>query len=71
MTSANLQLVQFNYVIKQLVHALDIEHLGSLESTQEARVALSCASCNSYASFMAIRMLTHELIIVKSPMRMD
>ena len=27
-------------------------HLGSLESTQEARVALGCASSNSYASFV-------------------
>ena len=30
----------------------DIEHLGSLESIQEARVALGCALCNSYASFV-------------------
>ena len=40
------------YVIKQLVHALAVqyqvmEHLGSLESTQEA-----IASGNSYASFV-------------------
>ena len=34
----------------QLCVCRDIEHLGSLESTQEARVALGCASCNSYAS---------------------
>ena len=27
-------------------------HLGSLESTQEARVALGCASSYSYASFV-------------------
>ena len=27
-------------------------HLGSLKSTQEARVALGCASSNSYASFV-------------------
>ena len=27
-------------------------HLGSLESTQEARVALRCASSNSYVSFV-------------------
>ena len=27
-------------------------HLGSLESTQEARVAFGCASSNSYASFV-------------------
>ena len=42
------------YVIKELVHAFScayIElwmHLGSLESTQEARVALGCASSNSF-----------------------
>ena len=30
----------------------DIEPLGSLESTQEARVALGCASSNSYASLV-------------------
>ena len=46
----------FRYVIKELVHAFScacIElwmHLGSLESTQEARVALGCTSSNSYAS---------------------
>ena len=43
------------HVIKGLVHAFSIElgmHLGSLESTQEARVDLSCASSNSYASFV-------------------
>ena len=36
----------------QLCVCRDIEHLGSLESTQEARVALGCASCNSYASLV-------------------
>ena len=46
-----------SYVIKEFAHAFScvyIElwmHLGSLESTQEARVALGCASNNSYASF--------------------
>ena len=46
------------HVIKELVHAFScayIElwmHLGSLESTQKARVALGCASSNSYASFV-------------------
>ena len=30
----------------------DIEHLRSLESTQEARVPLGCASSNYYASFV-------------------
>ena len=53
----------------------DIEHLGSLESTQKARVALGCASSYSYASlvlrspnfpraqYLDIRTLTHELKI--------
>ena len=36
----------------QLCVCRDIEHLGSLESTQEARVALGCASYNSYVSFV-------------------
>ena len=27
-------------------------HLGSLESTQDARIALGCTSSNSYASFV-------------------
>ena len=59
--------------MRQLCVCRDIEHLGSLESTQEARVALGCASCNSYASFalsklpsaqyLDIRTLTHELIV--------
>ena len=44
-------------VIKQLVHAWacvrwDMKHLRSLESTQEARVALGYALSNSYTSFM-------------------
>ena len=30
----------------------DMKHLGSLESTQEARVAQGYASSNSYTSFM-------------------
>ena len=34
------------------VHYRVMEHLGSLESTQEARVALGYASGNSYASFV-------------------
>ena len=51
-------LLYFHYVIKELVHAFScayIElwmHLGSLESTQEARVALGYASSNSYASLV-------------------
>ena len=57
----------------QLCVCRDIELLGGLESTQEARVALGFASCNSYASFVLsklpasqylyIRTVTHELIV--------
>ena len=36
----------------QLCVCRDIEHLGSLGSTQEARNAFGCASSNSYASFV-------------------
>ena len=50
----------------QLCVCRDIEHLGSLESTQEARVALG----NSYASFVLSKLPacsmsrhTHELIV--------
>ena len=45
------------YVVKELVHAFSwvyIElwiHLGSLESTQEARVALGCASSEQILRF--------------------
>ena len=52
------RLLYFRYVIKELVHAFScayIElwmHLGSLENTQEARVALGYASSNSYASLV-------------------
>ena len=55
-------------MLQQCVYR-DIEHLGSLESTQKARVALG----NSYASFVLsklpraqyldIRTLAHELIV--------
>ena len=34
------------------VHYRVMEHLGSLEGTQEARVALGYALGNSYASFV-------------------
>ena len=50
--------ISTGYVIKQLVHAFSCTyselwmHLGSLESTQEARVALGCASSNSYTSLV-------------------
>ena len=52
------RLLYFHYVIKKLVHAFScayIElwmHAGSLESAQEARVALGYASSNSYASLV-------------------
>ena len=36
----------------QLWVCRDVEHLGSLESTQEARVARGAAESNSYASFV-------------------
>ena len=42
--------------MRQLCVCRDIEHLGSFESTQEARVALGCASCNSYASFVVSKL---------------
>ena len=51
------------HAIKELVHAFScayIElwmHLRSLESTQEARVALGCASSNTYASFVLSKLL--------------
>ena len=53
-----LLLIFVSYVIKEFVDAFScayIElwmHLGSLESTQEARVALGCASSYFYASFV-------------------
>ena len=44
-----------------------MKHLGSLKSTQEARVALGYASSNSYASLMLSklqkRMLMYEPIV--------
>ena len=38
--------------MRQLCVHQDMKHLGSLESTQEARVAQGYASSNSYTSFM-------------------
>ena len=85
MTSANKSLKKkiFHWVenvIKQVVHQY-MKHLGSLESTQEARVALGYASSNSYTSFMLSkflrashldeRMLTHELIVNCSVTRIE
>ena len=39
------------------VHYRVMEHLGSLESTQEARVALGYASGNCYSPFVLYRFL--------------
>ena len=58
----------------QLCVRRNIEHLGSLESIQEARVGLGCASSKSYASFVFSKLsarpqyldiptLTHKLIV--------
>ena len=53
-----------SYVIKEFAHAFSsahIElwmHLGSLESTQETRVALGCTSSYSYASFVLSKLTT-------------
>ena len=70
------------HVIKELVYAFScvyIElwmHLGSLESTQEARVALGLASSNSYASFVLSKPITrythakHEPILKKKTQEM-
>ena len=41
------------------VHYRVMEHLGSLESTQEARVALGYAWGNSYASFVLHNSMVH------------
>ena len=41
-----------NWFIRQLCVHRDMKHLGSLESTQEARVARGYTSSNSYASFV-------------------
>ena len=56
----------------QLCVCRDIEHAGSLESTQEARVALgfastltplSCSPNFPHAQYFDIRTLAHELIV--------
>ena len=53
----------------QLCVCRDIEHLGSLEGTQEARVArgaltpLSCSPNFPRVQYLDIRTLTHELIV--------
>ena len=47
-----LKMLQNNQFKHQLYVHRDMKHLGSLESTQEARVALGYASSNSYASLV-------------------
>ena len=59
--------------MRQLYVHGDMKHLGSLESTQEARVAISFASSNFYtyfvlsnfprASYLDERTLAHEPIV--------
>ena len=57
----------------QLCVCRDIEHAGSLESTQEARVALgaplSCSPNFPHAQYLDIRMVTHELIVKWYPLK--
>ena len=48
--------------MRQLCVCRDLEHLGSLESTQEARTPLSCSPNFPRAQYIDIRTLTHELI---------
>ena len=43
--------------MRQLCVHRDMKHLGSLESTQEARVARGVAERNSYASFVLSKLL--------------
>ena len=50
--SIGLKMLSNNWFIRQLCIHRDMKHLRSLESTQEARVALGYALSNSYASFM-------------------
>ena len=69
MTSANISLKKKIFhrvenVIKQLVHTSAVrssryEALGSLKSTQEARVALGYALSNSYASLLLSKLPVH------------
>ena len=53
--------------MSQLCVHRDMKHLGSLESTQEARVAahLSCSPNFPRASYLDERTLTHESIVNK------
>ena len=70
MTSVNkylekkkLTMLQNNWFIGQLCVHRDMKHLGSLGSTQEARVALGCTSSNSYASFVFSKLPVNQLLI--------
>ena len=53
------------------VHYRVMEHLGSLESTQEARVALGYPSGNSYASFVLSKLpacsITRQCTLKREP----
>ena len=55
----------FRYVIKELVHAFSCAYielwmqLGSLESTQEARVALTLLSCHPNFPRASVTRYTH------------
>ena len=63
MTSASKFLEKKNFPLGWNVKTIglcvhwDMKHLGSLGSTQEARVALSYASSDSYASFVLSKLL--------------
>ena len=46
-------MLQKNWFMLSAVHI----HLGRLESTQEARVVLGCASSNSYTSLLFCKLL--------------
>ena len=50
-----------NWFIRQLCVHRDMKHLGSLESTQEARVALGYASSNTYASFVLSKLPNYAM----------
>ena len=46
-----------------------IGHLGSLESTQKARVAFGCVSCDSYASFVLSNLQTSRVLNINIDVR--
>ena len=62
-------MLENNWFMLLAVHHRVMEHLGSLETTQEARVALGYASGNSYASFRALqtsRVLHNSMVHAKA-----